>query len=608
MQKDIETLQDSFKVGHEAYEESRQEAKIAWDMYHNRHYTSDQLAVLENRGQPAETFNVIKLFARMLIGYYSTVLNTIKVSPVQMQDIPSASVLNDLIKYTTRNNNFDTEGDKLKLSGIISGIMCSYIDVVDTDERDPFGRKVREIKVSHVPDSEVVLDPASRLEDYSDARYIHRYKWLTEDTVVKTWGKEVLEKLEAYHNHLEIDEAEFTDTYNGEFTGRYKIFDNYLIVHTIITDDDDKTWSIFWSGDEILEEKEITFKEVRFPYRVQKLHTSDKTEYYGIFREVTETQRAINQALLKIQLMVNTQKAFVQQDAVEDLDEFTAAFNRVNAVIPVNDLAGIKIDTLNAEVMNQYVIIDKALDRIQRILSINDSFLGQAYASDSGRKVKLQQNATVVALRYLTNRIDQFYRLLGWDMVNLMKQYFTAYQVVRISDEITGDRWISLNQPMQIPTGQIDPRTGQMITEIAFEHVIDPATGEREVDEDGNYIIAPIPEKETEIAFTKVDISVESVSYNDEDEKTQLLLEQVMAGQVGQVLLSANPAGFLQAAALSLRTMKTKYSPEISGIFEQTAMALSQNMQQSAQVAASAGGGSTPMSQELKLPQNTNEQ
>ena len=115
-------------------------------------------------------------------------------------------------------------------------------------------------------------------------------------------------KLQEYDNHVNIDEAEFEYTYNVKFQGRYKQYENYLVVHTIITDDKDKTWSIFWSGDYILSKKEITYKEVKNPYRVQKLNTSNKVEHYGIFREIIETQNAMNQALIKIQTMVNTQK------------------------------------------------------------------------------------------------------------------------------------------------------------------------------------------------------------------------------------------------------------------------------------------------------------
>ncbi len=98
-------------------------------------------------------------------------------------------------------------------------------------------------------------------------------------------------------------------------------------------------------------------------------------------------------------------KAFVEEGAVENLATFTDQFNRVNAVIQVTSLAGIKVENLTREVLDQYTIIDKAMDRIQRVLSINDSFLGMAYASDSGSKVKLQQNQSIIALSYFTNRL-----------------------------------------------------------------------------------------------------------------------------------------------------------------------------------------------------------
>lgn len=610
MQTDIETIRDTFKVGYDAYIASRIEADEAWNFYHNRHYTQDQLDTLMNRGQPAETFNIIKLFARMLLGYYSTVVNTVQVLPENMRDVDTAILLDDIAKYTLRTNNFLAEGDKIKLSAIVAGFMCSYIDVKDTGKKDQFGRPIRKITINHVPDTEVVLDPLSRKEDYSDARFLHRFKWLSEDQVVKLYGKKVLDKLQTYYNHLNIDEAEFTYAYNGEFTGYYKIFNNYLIVHTIIEDDEGKTWSIHWSNGYELYRKEITHKEVKFPYRVHKLHSSDKTEYYGIFREVIETQKSINQALIKIQLMVNTQKAFVEEGAVDNIEEFTDQFNRVNAVIEVQDLQGIRVENLTREVLDQYTVIDKALDRVQRILSINDSFLGMAYASDSGRKVKLQQNATITALRYLTARIEQFYRLLGTDIVNLVKQYYTAHQALLITDEAVGQRWIEINKPMQVFTGKLDGQ-GQPIMEFMYEEVTDPASGKTMTDDNGNILVAPIPEQHTEIAFTDTNIEVASTAYNDEDEKNQLMMETVLSGNIGLLLSQVNPAGFFKAAALSIKTMKTKHSTDISEILSNTAEALSGSPESAATASQMAQGnpaqGPSQMSQQYKLPQNTNE-
>lgn len=345
-----------------------------------------------------------------------------------------------------------------------------------------------------------------------------------------------------------------------------------------MTDDEGKTFSVFWCDDVELDKKEITYKEVKNPYRVHKLQSSNKAEYYGIFREVIETQHAINQALIKIQLMVNTQKAFIEEGAVENVATFIDQFNRVNAVIQVKDLQGIRIENLSKEVMDQYTIIDRALTRIQRLLSINDSFLGMAYASDSGSKVQLQKNSSMVALRYVTAKIEQFYRLLGWDILNLIKQYFTAHDVIRVADTYEGFKWVEINQPIQLPTTQTLP-DGTPQTYTPIEEVLNPETGEPEKDENGNILMAPIPYKNTEIAFTKADVSVDSVAYNDEDEKNQAILEQFINGPVGNILSQVNPVGYFKAASLAIKNIKSKYTMDLANILEETAGKLGGNQQ-----------------------------
>jgi len=618
MKATIKDCRDTFKIGYEAYEASRDEASFAWDMYHNRHYTQEQLAVLQQRGQPAETFNVIKMFARMLVGYYGTVVNTVVVRPRNPRDITTTTVLNDTVNYILEQNRFDIEGDQIKLGGMISGILCAYTEVRDTSERDQFGRPINKITTHHVPDYEIVLDPMSVLDDYSDASYLHRFKWMTEDDVKKTFGKDAVKNMAAYQNFVNAKEADFDHrsntnaTNNGSssgFSGYYRVHDNYLVVHTVLEDEDGKRWSIYWHDNTILQQDEITYKKAKWPYRVQKLHSSNKTEYYGVFREVLESQKAINQALLQIQLMANTTKVFVQEGAVDNIEDFKVLINRVNSVIPVNDLAGVRVDQMSKEVLDQYTLIDKALDRIQRVLGINDSFLGMAYASDSGRKVKLQQSATIMSLRYFTARIESFYQSLALDISNLAKQYYRATQFLRITDEMTGIRWVELNKPMEMFTGKMDEQ-GQPIFKPILMEVIDPASGEMMEDEEGNILLAPIAEEGTDFEFSDFDIKIESSSFNDEDEKGQLMLESVMSGQIGQMLANVNPAGFFKVSSLAMKTMGTKYSPQISAILDQTAQQLGgdpQAEQAASEMAQGQQPSQQPQSRALKLPQNTNE-
>ena len=598
MKADIKTLQDTFKIGYEAYEASRAEAFKVINYYHNRQYTDDQLNVLAKRGQPPETFNIIKTFARLLLGYYSTVVNTVKVAPVQEQDVMTAALLNDVAHYTFRVNNFDAEGDKVKLDGLLTGLTCAYLDVVDTNEKDEFGRPIYEIKMSHVPALEIVLDPLSSADDYSDARFIHRFKWVSKEAMVKLFGKKALDDLEAYFNHLEVSEADFAAMYNQEFVGRHKVYDNYLLVHSIIEDDKGDVWSCHWCQDTLLSKKKITYKEVRFPYRVEKIHTSNIPEFYGIFREVMASQDAINQALLKIQLMVNTQKAFVQDGAVANIDQFRDDFFRVNSVIPVKQLAGIKIETLSKEVQDQYVIIREALDRIQRTLSINDAFLGMSYASDSGAKVKLQQNASMIALRYFTAKIEQFYRFLGEDVIFLAKQYYTAHQVLRLTDEYEGYRWVELNRPALLPNGYVN-FDGSPQMQPVFEEVLDPASGEPLTTEKGEIIMAPIPTAESEIQFTKADVTVASVSYNDEDEKNGVILEQFLNGPMGNMLSQVDPVGYFTAGSLAIKNTKTKYSLELSRILEAAAAKIGGNPSQQAMMQQGDVNGQMSQSQSM---------
>jgi hypothetical protein len=609
MKAEIKELRESFRVGYEAYEPSRKEANEAWDLYHNRHYTDEQLSILANRGQPAETFNVVKLFARMLVGYYSTIVNTVVISPTNPRDIDVASILNDTVENVFVENRFDIEGDTIKLGGMISGLLCAYTSVIDSGQRDSFGRPINKVVTHHVPDSELVLDPMSTMDDYSDARFLHRFKWLTKETVNKQFGKGASDKLDAYYNHLNIDEADFDFNYGSPFTGSYRVFDNYLVVHSVVEEEDGKSYSCFWSGEHMLQKREITFQKARWPYRVQRLHSSDRTEYYGIFREILESQRALNQAVLTIQLMVNSEKAFVEKGAVDNINDFTAAFNRVNAVIEVTKLSGVKLEKLSREIQEQYIIIDRALDRIQRVLGINDSFLGMAFASDSGRKVKLQQNATIMSLRYMTARIESFYVSLGHDIANLVQQYYQANQMLMLADEVVGARWIELHKPMMEFTGQYSP-DGQPVMQPILLPMTNPADGEIMEDEEGNIILAPVSEEGSDFSFMDFQIRVESNSYNDEDEKSQLLLETVMSGQIGTMLSQVNPAGFFQTAALSIKSTKTKYSPDIASVLEQTAQMLSGNPEaqgEASMMAQGGSGGQSPKSKSLKLPQNTNE-
>lgn len=575
MKVNIETLKDTFKFAWETFEPSRNECDYVMNLYHNRQYTEDQLQLLYNRGQPRETFNIIKAFGRQILGYCSTIVNAVKVEPAQQQDVVTANVLNDLVSYIFRTNNFMAESEKMKLDLLISGMMCSYVDVEELPTTDQFGRPKYKINISHVPVAEIVLDPMSRLEDYSDARFIHRFKWVSEEFIAENFGKHYIDKLDEYRNFVNQSGAEFDKAFAGRFVGYSKQYNAYQLIHTAMKDDNGHWYEVYWCGDTILSKEKITFKEVKSPYRVHKIHTSNnKVEYYGVFREIVESQHAINQAIIKIQLLVNSQQIYYQEGSIENEQEVIDSVNRINSIIKVKDLEGIKIEKLTKDIRDQYELIDRALNRVQRILSINDSFLGMSYASESGAKVKIQQNASITALRYIVLAIEQFYQLLGTDILSLVKQYYTFSDVINISDEFNSQKFLEINKPLMVATGEVD-QIGQPVMQPVYEEYRDPASGEIKPDSNGNIILVPMPTSDTDISFTDADVKVVSVAYNDEDERVRMLLEQFLSGPLGQMLSQVNPAGYFEAGAMAIRETKAKYSEHLAQLLLNTAAMLS---------------------------------
>lgn len=607
MEITTDKLLESFKYGYDAAYAARKLAAETWDLYHNKHYTEQQLTILNARSQPAETFNVIKMFTRLLLGYYSTVVNEVVVQPVVPREAPRSAAFNDVVKFVFQDNKMDVEGDRIKLGGILSGLIACHVTPQKTEMTDSFKRPVYRCNIEYVPDDELVLDPKSTKPNYEDGEFQHRFKWIRDTKLIAAFGKKKVDELQAYYNALGEEDTDFYSKMGINLNSATRTFDEYLVTHSVVSDDSGKRWSIIWSGSAILQKNEITNRDIRWPYRVQKISGERDTLYYGVFREIVEAQKSLNQAVLKIQLMINSEKAFIENTAVDDIDEFRVLFNKVNAVIPVNNLQGIKIENLSTEVRDQYTIIDQALSRIKMVLGINDSFLGMAFASDSGRKVKLQQNQSVLSLRYLTIAMQEFYQMLGEDVVKIINQYYNANQVISLTDEDTGQRWVELNKPISEFAGY--DANGQPYYQPILLPYENPDNGKPIEDENGNIILAPVNDDQSEIYLSAYQVHVQAAEFNDEDERGQLLLETMLSGQVGMMMSQINPQGFFRMSAMSLKSMKTRYTPQIVEVLQETAnMLASPEANQAAAERVAGQQAGTPKSQDVKLPTNTNQQ
>ena len=165
---------------------------------------------------------------------------------------------------------------------------------------------------------------------------------------------------------------------------------------------------------------------MKFPYLVYKLHREDTVnEFYGIFRDIIPHMQAINNAQIALHRAINTRKVFVTPDAVTDKQKFDQQYGSPGVSrVDVDELEGIKEAVKPGSAEEQLTIINYHLQQIKEDMGINDAFLGVSAASDSGRKVEIQRQSTVNALKPIERTVQQIFRLLGGDMCNFYTQYW----------------------------------------------------------------------------------------------------------------------------------------------------------------------------------------
>ena len=74
-----------------------------------------------------------------------------------------------------------------------------------------------------------------------------------------------------------------------------------------------------------------------------------------------------------------------------------------------------------------------------------------------------------------------------------------------------------------------------------------------------------------------------------------------MSGQIGSMMSQVNPAGFFKMSALAMKSMKTKYTPDIVDVLNQTAQMLGGNPEANAQASQMAQGNCLASAERVRL-------
>ena len=570
----LKEIQEQWDKSASIYKDSLLEAAAINRYLDGDHFSQATLVEIKKNKRIPEKYNMVLRVSLLLEGYFNKTVTTALGKALQPDEVVTALVHNEDFKYTQRNSNWESTRKELVRDLITTGLCAASFEVMTTDRKDELGRPINKLRINWVPSHQVLPDYRAKRHNMDDAKFLHYWEFMSYSECEEEFGEDKVRELalinESSGQDGDLDYIQDPDTGlvdSNADTMYWQDGQNFFIVRTYQKDKFGDVSVTYWSGDLLLKEVKLPMK--KFPITVIPLmRRKSNRRYFTPLFDILPNQDAINQALLAFQKLIDSERIIADKKAVPDKDlaSFTRKARIIGEVLHVNTLAGIKIEYLNNQAQAHINKMYTSIQLIMEVIGINEAFLGQSKAGDSGRKFEGQRSASENTLDYIFTPINLLYEELLRNNIHLAGIYRQATEQVRFVDDLNNERWVQINEPFMMPTGEVDPMTGEPETMPVRQEVYDTQTGE--------WGISYVNERGSSLDAIDVEVEIHTAPYDDTDAIETAFLESILNGMGGQLLAQTQPGAVFYLYSLLTRNLKTRYSERISMLFQQISQQL----------------------------------
>lgn len=426
----IGELRECYQTDKEANYKSLMEYKEAMRYYHGEQLPPEALMALEERGQQPIIENIYKMIVNKILGYKIQASQEIRVFGRNEESKNKAELLQEILRSINQSKIYDRElhlRDRDLLFGL--GILEVWV-VKDKEDNN-------QITLKHINADSFLIDKYSTDLNALDAT--------------------------RFHKTLNINEAQGMDFEIQPAWDRYKFDKRATLIESWIKGCNGWDRYIWHTHGQVYKFETRPFLNGAHPYVVSKFAQDHEYRWYGIFRDLKPIQDYINIAENRIANMLGgSVKAFVEESAILDLEDFTYKLARDNVVIRLRDqaLQSKKIHFVehHAEVssLSQKVAEKRNLAKI--LSGLNEEALGMATNRQSGVAIAQRRDAGLMGLQTYVMQTDISDRILYEKMIDLIQHYYTKPQLFRITDNKNITRYFDINttEENKIEVGQYD--------------------------------------------------------------------------------------------------------------------------------------------------------
>lgn len=497
----------------------RKEAQEDFEFVSGKQWTDNEVKAFESQGRPAITVNRIKPLINVLSGYQRLNRYDIEFLPRTSDDVDICQVRKGITKYILDQCQYDMQESRAFLDAAIGGIGWFEVGYKFSDEMDD-----GEAFVKRVDPFSVYVDPEAHEQDYSDAKYVCRAKWVDKEELISIYP-EHKDDIEAQYAVYDRDEQEVEQAkpdplwYRAEtkkvrlvecwYKRREKETLYYLQDGTTVAQAD-VTVDMFLSSAIVGQETVVVDKvrvcsfvdtvlleDIDSPYQHGEIPFVPMTVFSfgvgdtpaGLVRDLKDPQREINRRRIQILHILNTSGnggGWIEEDAMSPAQK--AEFERKGAIpghfSEVRPGAISQGKIMERGMQNPPAAIIQAESQatadLTAISGINEALMGVDIPhASSGRAIELKQKQAITHIAPLFDQLRVAKKKIAYLLwgkrghAGVIPQFYTEDKIYRV-EGTNGQQFIRVNQQVveQDPLGNVIHHTLNDLSQGEFDIVI----------------------------------------------------------------------------------------------------------------------------------------
>lgn len=460
----------------------RTHADEDFQFYEGEHWTALEKAMLQERGQPEVTENLIKPKIDRLLGQHQRQHSTVSVlgRNAPIDDVTAATAA-DLFKWVDQSNGAEFEEADAYKDGFTGGF--GVMEAVSSQDADgePFVTLRQENPFYLFP------DPHSRRYDWNeDAKFICRSKWLDLDDAIALWPDKanalrqcVMSLPGGSNTAVGLNDPRVLKQANWNYFDPYrerlrpvevyykrKVMKRVLITPTgvrveldylgprqaqrmnpgseIETVQAEEMWLGIYCGGVLIYHDRFQDQDGMFPFIPYFADRKKSGEPFGPVRNLVSISKEIDKRRSKALHLLSTNQAIIEQNAVEDWAEFAQEKARPDGVMKVRKLDGIELIKNQDMGQSQMSMHAESKQAFNMVSGDDPTNQGAGSQMRSGVGKAREQMATDLVNMPLFTNIRRTRRIKLKKVWGLICQHFTDDLVFQITDDPQAAKVVSL--------------------------------------------------------------------------------------------------------------------------------------------------------------------